>query len=174
MNDIRYPIGKFQAREIITNDERTQCIQHIDDCPKKLHEAIRGFSEEQFNTPYREGGWMVKQVVHHLCDSHMNAYIRFKLALTENEPPIKTYEESLWAELFDGKNAPIETSLQLLESLHVRWLMLLKSLSPNDFAKTFRHPESGIINLDFLVQMYAWHSQHHVAHITSLKERMNW
>ncbi|MBS4028901.1 MAG: putative metal-dependent hydrolase [Ignavibacteriales bacterium] len=174
MNDIRFPIGKFQNKETITETERIQCIQHIADCPQILRAVIRGFSDEQFNTPYRDGGWTVKQVVHHLADSHMNAYVRFKLALTENEPLIKTYEESLWAELFDAKNARVETSLQLLESLHTRWVMFLRSLSPTDFSKTFRHPDSGIKKIDFLVQMYAWHSQHHVAHITSLRERMGW
>ena len=174
MNDIRYPIGKFQAKETITNEERTAMIQHIADCPRNLKQAVAGFTAEQFNTPYREGGWTVKQVVHHLPDSHMNAYIRFKLALTESEPLIKTYHEEIWATLYDATNAPVEASIQLLESLHTRWAMLLKSLAPADFQKTFRHPESGIKQLDFLVQLYSWHSRHHVAHITALRERMGW
>jgi hypothetical protein len=131
-------------------------------------------SDHQLDTPYREGGWTVRQVAHHLSDSHMNAYIRIKLALTENEPTIKPYEEKLWAELVDARTMPIEPSLQILESLHKRWVLLLRSLTPPDFSRTFRHPQSGVRNVDWILQLYAWHGHHHVAHVTSLKEKMKW
>jgi uncharacterized damage-inducible protein DinB len=174
MSDPRYPIGKFQQQQTITDQERKDLIQHIADTPANLRAAVIGLNEQQLNTSYREGGWNVRQVVHHLPDSHLNAYVRFKLTLTEETPTIKTYEENLWAELPDARNADVETSLLLLTSLHTRWTMLLKSLSPTDFAKRFNHPDHGLMNLDFLVQLYGWHGRHHVAQITSLKERMGW
>ncbi|HTK81694.1 MAG TPA: bacillithiol transferase BstA [Bacteroidota bacterium] len=174
MTDPRYPIGKFQRQQTITDQERSQCIANISEAPARLREAIRGLSEQQLNTPYRDGGWTVRQVVHHLPDSHLNAYIRFKLTMTEDSPPIKTYHENLWAELPDARHADVETSLALLDSLHARWSMFLRSLSAADFARTFRHPDQGVMNLDFLVQLYSWHGRHHVAQITGLKERMGW
>ena len=174
MTDIRYPVGKFQKQESITDAQREQCIREIAEAPSKLRSAVAGLSDQQLNTPYRDGGWTVKQVVHHLPDSHLNAYIRFKLVLTEQQPNIKTYHENLWAELHDARNAPIETSLTLLESLHTRWVMFLKSLQPQDFDRTLNHPDNGIMKIHTLLQMYAWHGRHHVAHITSLKERMGW
>ena len=174
MTDSRYPIGKFQRQQTITDQQRTELIQHIADAPARLRAAIQGLNEQQLNTPYRDGGWTVRQVVHHLPDSHLNAYIRFKLAMTEDKPIIKTYHEELWAELPDARSAPVENSLSLLESLHLRWVMFLRSLSPADFAKTFNHPDHGIMNLDFLVQLYGWHGKHHVAQITSLRERKSW
>jgi len=131
-------------------------------------------SEQQLDTPYRDGGWTVRQVVHHMPDSHMNSYVRLRLALTENEPIIKPYVEHLWADLYDARTAPIAVSLALLEALHQRWVMLLRSLKPADFSRTFRHPENGVRTIDWLLQLYAWHGRHHVAHITSLRERMKW
>jgi uncharacterized damage-inducible protein DinB len=129
---------------------------------------VEGLSEEQLNTPYRPGGWTVRQVVHHLPDSHMNSYVRFKLALTEDAPTIKPYDEALWANLADSSTTPLETSLALLDALHVRWVRLLKSMTDADFMREFRHPESGLIRLDQNLALYAWHGKHHVAHITSV------
>jgi len=174
MSDPRYPIGKFQPSEHIDDMMRSECIQRIADTPAEAKKAVQGLSDKQLDTPYREGGWTVRQVVHHLPDSHINSYVRFRLALTENEPTIKPYEERKWAELFDARTAPVALSLHLLESLHERWVMLLRSLKPADFSRTFRHPENGVRNLDWLLQLYAWHGRHHVAHITSLKEKMKW
>lgn len=174
VTDIRYPIGKFESKNSLSDSERRECIRHIAEAPTKLRAAVHNLTIEQLNTPYRPDGWTVKQVVHHVADSHMNAYIRFKLAITEQEPAIKTYAENLWAELPDARNAPIETSLQLIESLHHRWVMFLESLSSADFSHTFRHPDRGIMTLDQLLPLYAWHGRHHIAHITTLKERMGW
>jgi hypothetical protein len=174
MPDLQYPIGKFKREPVFTPAERPELIQHIADAPGNLRRAVAGLSQDRLDTPYRPGGWTVKQVVHHLPDSHMNAYVRMKLALTETQPTIKPYKEALWAELFDARTAPVEHSIILLESLHNRWIWLLRSLTADDFSKTLLHPEHGVINLDFLLQLYAWHGRHHVAHITSLRERMAW
>ncbi len=135
---------------------------------------MTGLNEEQLNTPYRDGGWTVRQVVHHLADSHMNAYVRFKLALTENEPTIKPYDEAAWAETADVRESPIEVSLALLENLHARWVALLQSMSEADFARQFRHPQLGAVPLEKNLALYAWHGRHHVAHIASLRERRQW
>lgn len=172
--DLRYPIGEFQPVTTLTPDERCACIDAIAEVPARLASAIAGLTPAQLDTPYRPGGWTVRQVVHHLPDSHMNSYIRFKLALTENEPTIKTYEEGLWAELADSKLTPIETSLALLEHLHKRWVLLLRSIAPADWARKLRHPQWGHITMDYLLAQYAWHGRHHVAHITSLRERNGW
>jgi uncharacterized damage-inducible protein DinB len=153
---------------------RSEFIQRIADAPSELKAAVQGLNDKQLDTPYREGGWTVRQVVHHLPDSHMNSYVRFRLALTEDEPTIKPYNEHLWAELSDARTAPITLSLQLLESLHERWVILLRSLKPADFSRTFRHPEHGARDLDWLLQLYAWHGRHHVAHITSVREKLKW
>jgi len=174
MSDPRYPIGKFQMSGRVDDTMRNEFIQRIADTPAEVKRAVLGLTEKQLDTPYRDGGWTVRQVVHHLPDSHINSYVRFRLALTENEPTIKPYKEGMWAELFDARTAPIVLSLHLLESLHERWVVLLRSLNPADFSRTFRHPESGVRNLDWLLQLYAWHGRHHVAHITSLKEKMKW
>jgi hypothetical protein len=172
--DLRYPIGKFKFEESITEDQRQRFIDQIEGTPAELRVAVQGLSLEQLDTPYRPGGWTVRQVVHHLPDSHLNSYARFKLALTEDEPTIKPYYEERWAELDDARNAPIEISLTLLESLHRRWVLLLRSLAPQEFARTFKHPELGVVSLDKNINLYAWHGRHHVAHITSLRERMGW
>ena len=174
MSDPRYPIGRLQAIEHPDDALRKESIQRIADTPAALAAAVKGLSEQQLDTPYRDGGWTVRQVVHHMPDSHMNSYVRLRLALTENEPTIKPYAEHLWADLFDARTAPVAVSLTMLEALHQRWVMLLRSLKPADFSRTFRHPENGVRTIDWLVQLYAWHGRHHVAHITSLRERMKW
>jgi uncharacterized damage-inducible protein DinB len=174
MVDPQYPIGKFQARSEISAAERKQLIKQIEEAPKKLRAAVQGLSKKQLDTPYREGGWTLRQVVHHIPDSHLNAYVRFKLALTENHPTIKPYEQQLWAELLDARTAPIEMSLDLTDALHKRWVLLLQSMKPEEFARTFNHPETGVQNLDRILQLYAWHGRHHTAQITSLRDRMGW
>ena len=170
--DLQYPIGRFEFPSLVSNQDCARFIQEIAETPANLRAAVTGLSAEQLDTPYRPGGWTVRQVVHHVPDSHMNSYIRFRLALTEDEPTIKPYDQSRWAELADSRTASIETSLALLESLHERWLLLLRSLSPADLRREFRHPELGVVSLEKNLALYAWHGRHHVAHITSLRERM--
>ena len=174
MPDLSYPIGKFAAERELAPARRAELIAQVAEAPVRLRAAVQGLSPQQLDTPYRPQGWTVRQVVHHVPDSHMNAYIRFKLALTESEPIIKPYEQQLWAELADTRQAPIETSLTLLECLHQRWVLLLKSMAEGDWQRTFRHPELGTVRLDTNLALYAWHGRHHVAHITSLRERMGW
>ena len=175
MTDLRYPIGPFRMEsETLTDEQRKAFIAQIAQAPAKLREAVRGLSPEQLDTPYRSGGWTARQVAHHLPDSHLNAYVRFKLALTEEEPMLRTYEEADWAKLADVRETPVEVSLDLLDALHQRWVVLLRSLSEKDFARTARHPGWGRISVDWLLAQYAWHGRHHVAHITSLRERMGW
>lgn len=174
MSDLQYPIGKFQRPEKISDEDRKTFIQQIEETPAALWSAVTGLSDEQIDTPYRDGGWTVRQVVHHVADSHMNAFVRFKLALTEDQPAVKTYKQDLWAELPDAKTAPIVVSLNLLDSVHKRFVTLLKSMSSADFARTMNHPEQGIVPLDLYLSLYAWHGRHHVAHITSLRERKGW
>ncbi len=149
-------------------------MDEIAEAPAKLRAAVEGLSVDHLDAPYRPGGWTVRQVVHHVPDSHLNSYCRFKLALTEDEPTIKAYHEDRWAELEDSRATPIDVSLALLESLHKRWVLLMKSLGPAEFARTFRHPEIGVLSLAKNVCLYAWHGRHHAAHITSLRERMGW
>lgn len=173
--DLRYPVGSFQFDGDVQPRTREQRTSDIAAAPAHLREAVAGLTAAQLDTPYRPGGWTVRQVVHHLPDSHLNAYTRIKLALTEDEPTIKSYEEALWAELPDARTGPIEPSLALLESLHQRWLLLLRQMRPADFERRFRHPEHGrIFRVDEAVALYAWHGRHHVAHITSLRQRMGW
>jgi len=172
--DLRYPIGKFRAPDKITNEMRKNFIKDIEKTPKLLRKAVSGLSRKQLDTPYRPGGWTVRQVIHHLPDSHLNAYVRIKLTLTEDEPTIKPYEEHKWAELSDSFNTPISVSLDLLEALHKRWVNLLKSLSESDFQRNYRHPEIGVVNIDWALSQYSWHGKHHTAHITSLRKRMGW
>jgi uncharacterized damage-inducible protein DinB len=174
MVDLRYPIGKLKIENEVTPEQRSLFIAQIEEAPAKLRAAVEGFSNDQFNTPYRPDGWTVRQVVHHLPDSHLNAYVRFRLALTEDQPTIKPYHEDKWAELSDARTAPPDFSLDLIDSLHRRWVMLLRSLSPEDFARSFRHPELGNLTLNQTLTIYAWHGRHHVAQITSLSERMGW
>ena len=172
--DPRYPIGDWIRRDVLTPAERLVMIDEIAGCPTAMRAAVAGLDEAQLDTPYRDGGWTVRQVVHHVPDSHLNAYIRFKLGLTEERPTIKPYDESAWAKLPDSKSTPIATSLTLLESLHDRWVGLLRSMSDADFTRTLNHPERGEMTLDAMLTMYAWHSRHHVAHITTLAARQGW
>ena len=174
MSDIRYPIGKFDPKPTINDTDRKALINQIAWAPQKLREAVHGLTDQQLDVPYREGGWTSRQQVHHLPDSHINAYARFKLAMTEENPTIKPYAEHLWAELVDGKLSPIEPSLVLLESLHSRWVLFLRSMKSEQFARTLIHPQNGPMNLDRVLQLYAWHGRHHVAHITALRQRMGW
>jgi uncharacterized damage-inducible protein DinB len=173
MSDPRYPIGKFSYSGPLGAEQKKQHLDDIEQTPARLRNAVRGLSDAQLDTPYRDGGWTVRQVVHHVPDSHMNSYIRFKLALTENGPTIKPYFEDRWADLPDSK-APIENSLVLLESLHHRWTPLLRSLSDADWNRTFSHPELGPMTLEKNLALYAWHGRHHVAHVTNLREKMGW
>lgn len=170
MPDPRYPIGKFQAPATITPEQRQLFIQQIAEAPAQIRAAVEGMTATQLETLYRAGGWSVRQVVHHVADSHMNSYVRFRLALTEDEPTVKTYHEDRWAELSDARAAPIEVSLALLEALHRRWVQLLESLHPEDFQRTFRHPELGLMTLDRNLALYAWHGRHHTAHIVSVRD----
>ena len=172
--DPRYPIGKFVLPQEVKPAFRQQAIEDIASTPGRMRAAVKGLNDAQLNTPYREGGWTVRQVVHHLPDSHMNSYVRFRLALTEDEPTIKTYNEARWAELEDAKSAPIEVSLSLLDSLHDRWVRLLRSLMPGDFARSARHPEWGNVTIDWMLFQYAWHGKHHTAHITELRKQKRW
>ncbi len=172
--DLSYPIGKFEYSGSSTDADRARYIEEIAATPHRLRSAVSGLTAAQLDTPYRPGGWTVRQVVHHLPDSHLNAYVRFKLALTEDEPLIKTYEEALWAETPEIKSTPIETSLMLLESLHLRWVELLQKLTPADYQRKLRHPEMGTMALDRYLAMYAWHGNHHIAHITHLRQRSGW
>lgn len=169
--DLRYPVGKFQAEGNLTDARRQEFIDEIAAAPGNVRAAVAGLSAEQLDTPYRPGGWTARQVVHHLADSHMNAYVRFRLAMTETEPLIKAYDEKLWAELSDAKSAAVEWSLDLLDSLHRRWVTLLRSFKTEDFGRTLRHPELGLVDLDRYLALYAWHGRHHVAHITNLRQR---
>jgi uncharacterized damage-inducible protein DinB len=175
LDDLRYPIGRFNYAGRMAPADRSREIEEILRTPEELRAALEELSAKQLDTPYREGGWTVRQVVHHVADSHLNAYTRFRLGLTEDEPLIKPYDEARWAELADARTAPVELSLVILEALHERWVLLLRSLSPADFERTVRHPQwSEPLTLDKLVALYAWHGRHHTAHILSLRERMGW
>lgn len=174
LDELRYPIGRFQARQGLSPLEIRQLIDDLAALPGDVRAAVAPLSKAQLDTPYRPEGWTVRQVVHHLPDSHVNAYVRFKLALTEEEPTIKGYEEAAWAELPDGRGEDVEGSLLLLEAVHRRWSILLRSMTAEDFARTFRHPEAGVVTLERNLQMYAWHGRHHLAHVTRLRERSGW
>jgi hypothetical protein len=175
MTDPCYPIGKFSWSGSLAPGMRRAKIQAIADTPAQLRAAVYGLSEHRLDTPYREGGWTVRQVVHHLPDSHLNAYVRFKLALTEDQPLVKTYDEAAWANLADTPSTPVETSLVLLEKLHERWVNLLRAMPDADFLRTFRHPQHNApLPIDWLVAVYGWHGPHHVAHITELRKKMGW
>ena len=174
MTDARYPIGRFTPDPEPTPEARAKHIQEIASLPAQMRQAVAGLTPEQLDTPYREAGWTVRQLVHHVPDSHMNAYVRFKLALTENVPTIKPYDEAAWANLKDSELTPIEISLTLLDAVHIRWVTLLKSLKPADFDRKFNHPEAGVQSLDRTLALYDWHGRHHLAHITSLRDRMKW
>jgi hypothetical protein len=174
MSDPRFPIGKFHFEGPPSEEQRAKFISDIEQTAAAIRAATSGLSPEQLDTPYRDGGWTVRQVVHHVPDSHMNAYVRFKLALTEDEPTIKPYAEDRWAQLADTRSTPVEVSLVLLESLHTRWVRLLRSIEPEQWRRTFRHPEMGLVSLEKNVALYSWHGRHHVAHVTELRKRMAW
>jgi uncharacterized damage-inducible protein DinB len=173
MRDPRFPIGKFSYSGSVSDAEKKQFLADIEQTPAKLRAAIRGLSDSQLDTPYREGGWTVRQVVHHVPDSHMNAYIRFKLALTEDDPTIKPYLEDRWAELPDSRE-PTELSLTMLDSLHRRWITVLRNMSDADWKRSFRHPDLGSMPLEKSLALYSWHGRHHTAHVTALREKMKW
>src|SRR5678815_734116 len=173
-SDLAFPTGRFQRPAKLDPEARAKAIEIVAATPARLRDAVRGLTAEQLETPYRPGGWTVRQVVHHVPDSHLNAYCRFKLALTEDEPTIKPYEEALWALLPDVKAVPIETSLVLLDAVHERWVAILRGMKPSDFDRMLVHPESGRQSLDQVLALYAWHGPHHTAHVTRLRERMGW
>jgi uncharacterized damage-inducible protein DinB len=172
--DLRYPIGPFRRPAGLSTEERTAAIAAIADAPARLREAVAGLDPAQLDTPYRPGGWTVRQVVHHVPDSHLNAYVRCKLALTEEEPTIRPYHEERWAELPEARSAPIEPSLALLESLHRRWELGLRGMAAADWERMLVHPDSGRQSVEQLVALYVWHGRHHVAHVTALRRREGW
>jgi hypothetical protein len=174
LEQLRFPIGRFTPQAQPSADELRAAIDAIAALPAAVRAAVDGLAAEQLAEPYRPGGWSLRQVVHHLPDSHMNAYIRFKLAMTETEPVIKPYDEAAWAELGDARAEDVTGSLQLLDALHGRWTHFLRTLAPADFQRVIVHPELGRITLAFTVQLYAWHGRHHLAHITALRQRRGW
>jgi uncharacterized damage-inducible protein DinB len=175
VTDLRYPIGQFSYDQAMTDARRAECVARIAAAPARLRAAVAGLDEAQLDTPYRPGGWTVRQVVHHVPDSHLNAYTRIRLALTEETPTIKPYEEARWAELPDARMLPVEVSLALLEALHARWVALLEGLDAVAGARQFRHPEHGrLMTVDELLALYAWHGEHHAAHVLGLRTRMGW
>ncbi|MGA2634558.1 MAG: YfiT family bacillithiol transferase [Terracidiphilus sp.] len=172
--DLRYPIGRFNPPAASLPGNRSEHIETLRQLPSRLREVTAGLSDAQLDTPYREGGWTVRQVVHHLADSHANAYIRYRLALTEDWPTIKPYDEAAWAELADSRKLPIDVSMAIITGMHARWVALLKSLSEEDFRKGYNHPELGKQVLSTVLAMYAWHARHHTAHISGLRARQGW
>jgi len=172
--DLRYPIGKLTRKPSMTSDERRGAVDAIASAPAELRSAVTGLSDEQLDTPYRPGGWTVRQLVHHVADSHMNAYTRFRLAFTEDNPTIKPYDEAKWAELEDARTLPIDVSLRLLDAVHERLIILLRATAEEQYKRTLTHPENGPMTVDALLSVYAWHGRHHTAHVTALKERQNW
>ena len=174
MEDLRYPVGWFSRPDSLTPVARRDAIDAVAQCPANLRAAVSDLDDAQLETPYRPDGWTVRQLVHHVPDSHANAYIRFKLALTEDTPTIKPYDEAAWARLSDSQTTPIETSLRMLESIHDRWVRVLQAMSTSDFERKLNHPENGIMTLDQMLALYAWHSRHHVAHVRNLRQRNGW
>jgi len=174
LETLQYPIGRFHLPDSSTPGERKEWIRAIAKTPTALRRAISGLTPDELDSPYREGGWTVRQVVHHYADDHMNSYIRFKLALTENEPAVKSYSEPLWAEVPDARTGPVEPSLKLLEALHERWVSAWQSLQPAEWKRAFLHPDRGPVTLDQLACLYAWHGRHHVTQIERLRERKGW
>ena len=172
--DLAYPIGRFDFNAPVPAEARPGLIDDIAAAPALVRKAIEGLDDRQLDTPYRPGGWTVRQVAHHLPDSHMNSYVRFRLALTEDEPTIKPYDEAKWAELTDARTMPTASSLALLENLHTRWVELLRAMTEADFRRAFRHPERGLVRLDTNLALYSWHGRHHTAQITGLRQRMGW
>ncbi len=175
IEQLRYPIGRFKAQADFSSDKLHEWISTIEFFPQKLKKEVENLNSTQLNTPYREGGWKVKQLVHHLADSHINAYIRLKLTLTEDEPTVKPYFEDRWANLIDSEIIPVEESFKLLNALHKRWAAILKNLSDKEWQRNYFHPENkNHVSLREMTALYSWHCDHHLAHITSLKQRMGW
>ncbi len=171
--DPRYPIGRFARPATVSADERASNIASIAGLPGALRDAVAGLSDAQLDTPYRAGGWTVRELVHHVADSHINAFCRVKLALSEERPLLRLYDEAEWVKQADAR-LPVLVSLQLLEPLHERWVAMLRGVAAADFSREVEHPETGIFSLDTLVAMYAWHGAHHVAHVTALRTREGW
>ncbi len=174
VEDLRYPVGKFEKKGPPNSEERKRMIASVAETPAKLRAAVAGLDDKQLDTPYRSGGWTVRQVVHHMADSHMNAYIRFRLGVTEPDPTIKPYDENRWAGLFDARTAPVDGSVAIVDGLHQRWVMLMREMREIDFMRSMIHPERGKMSLDDTLALYEWHGRHHVAHITSLRQHMGW
>ncbi|MFZ0820025.1 MAG: putative metal-dependent hydrolase [Candidatus Acidiferrales bacterium] len=172
--DPRYPVGKFEKKGPPNSEERKRMIAVVAEAPAKLRAAVAGLNDKQLDTPYREGGWTVRQVVHHMADSHMNMYIRFRFGVTEPDPTIKPYDENTWAKLFDARTGPVDSSLAIIDGMHQRWVTLMREMREIDFMRSIVHPERGKMSLDDVLALYEWHGRHHVAHITSLRERMGW
>ena len=173
MTDPRYPIGNFQRQDMYSTADLEGFMRTLEQLPAQFRAAFAGLSAAQLETPYREGGWTLRQLAHHVPDSHMNAYVRFKLALTEDNPTIKPYAEQRWATLADS-SLPIEVSLSLLEAIHTRWTVILRSLRLSDWARSFEHPENGLTRLDQSLALYDWHSRHHLGHAVNLRSKMGW
>lgn len=174
MSDLRYPVGRFEEPAEIAAEDRARYVRELERLPAEMRAAVRGLDDAQLDTPYRPGGWSVRQVVHHVPDSHMNSYVRMRLALTEEEPTIRPYFEERWATLPDASGAPASVSLDLLDALHRRWALLLHALEPEQWLRPFRHPERGRMTVQGNLALYAWHGRHHVAQITGLRARMGW
>jgi hypothetical protein len=174
MTNLQYPVGRFEPRASYSDLEIQEFIVVLEGLPRQMRAAVQGLTAAQLETPYRENGWTLRQVVHHVPDSHINSYVRFKLALTEANPTIKPYDEAAWAQLSDSSDTPIETSLDLLEALHGRWVILLRSIQPEGWKRTFNHPENGVMTLEHALALYAWHSRHHLEHITQTRSNMAW
>lgn len=171
----KFPIGRFKRPEQISQDDIQTWIEEIAALPAQMKAAVANWTDEQFDTPYRDGGWTVRQLIHHVADSHLNSYIRFKWTLTEDSPTIKAYDQEAWAEEIEAKTAPADLSLNLLDALHQRWVLVLRNLSETDLQRYFIHPETGNqVPLAVNVGLYAWHSKHHLGHILQLKEKMAW
>lgn len=169
-DSLRYPVGPFRPRPGLTAEEREACITEIEALPSALRTLVKGMDEARHDTPYRSGGWTVRQVVHHLADSHLQSYVRYKWAVTEDNPVIKTYDEAAWAEVEEARSAPVDLSLDLLQALHARWVAFLRNLTAEDFARTIQHPELGEVSLETNLQMYAWHGRHHLGHVRLVAE----
>ena len=173
-DDLRYPVGACEWPAEVSVEERRRNLRDIAELPAKLREAVAGLAPQHLDIPYREGGWTIRQIVHHIPDSHMNSYVRFKLALTEDQPTIKPYDEKLWAEIPEARTAPIEISLAMTDALHGRWSLMLDNMTDADFERSIRHPEIGVLKLKSMVAGYGWHCQHHVAQIVATRRRMGW
>ena len=175
MDDLKYPIGSYTPLDHVTEADIARWISEIEELPSLMRSAVEGLSEDQLDTPYRPDGWTVRQVMHHVSESHLNSIIRFKWALTEDQPTIKAYDQKGWANTADVARTPVETTLRFLEALHAKWVILLQSIEADEWKRLFVHPETGRqLDLHWLLGLYAWHGKHHVAHITGLRERKGW